>query len=44
VHAQDLASRSVGPLLGDDLDDALGVADDLRSAVAAEGILLTTTS
>jgi len=39
VHAQDLASRSVGPLLGDDLDDALGVADDLRSAVAAEGIL-----
>ena len=35
-----LPGRPVGPPLGDDLHDALGVADDLGPAVAAEGVLL----
>jgi len=34
----------VGQLLGDDLDQSLGVTDDARPAIATEGVLFTTTS
>src|SRR3984957_4297924 len=40
VHAQDPSGRPVGTLLGDDLHDTLGLADDLRPAVAAVRVLL----
>src|ERR1700722_18507401 len=40
VHAQDLTAGSVSALLSDDLDYAVGVADDLRARVTTEGILL----
>src|ERR1035437_1038080 len=40
VHAENLPGGPVGSLLGDDLHYTVGVADDLRSTVATEGVLL----
>jgi len=44
VHAEDLARRAVGALLGDDLDDTFGLANDLGATVAPKGSFFTTTS
>ena len=44
VHTEDCAGGAVGPLLGDDLHEAVGVADDQRPAVAAGLVLGDTTT
>jgi hypothetical protein len=39
VHAEDLAGATIGLFLGDDLDQAVELAEDLRPAVGPELML-----